>query len=170
MDRRPIYRRNMISTANKRYITAMIVLVMSASLLAQEGREERRAELEAKRIAYITEQAEITAKEAETFWPKMNELQEKKRALRDEAKPKRKERPDLESMTESEVEEILRNRQQKKVQAEQLELDYLDDFIDILGAKKLAAVHKAEKEFRRTILKEMRDNRRGEREGRPGPR
>jgi len=158
----------MISTANKRYITAMIVLVMSASLLAQEGREERRAELEAKRIAYITEQAEITAKEAETFWPKMNELQEKKRALRDEAK--RKERPDLESMTESEVEEILRNRQQKKVQAEQLELDYLDDFIDILGAKKLAAVHKAEKEFRRTILKEMRDNRRGEREGRPGPR
>lgn len=159
----------MISTANKRYITAMIALVMSASFLAQEGREERRAELEAKRIAYITEQAEITSKEAEAFWPKMNELQEKKRALRDEAKP-RKDRPDLESMSADEVEELLRSRQERKVRAEQLELDYLDDFIDILGAKKLAEVHKAEKQFRRTILKEMRDNRRGDREERPGPR
>ena len=53
---------------------------------------------------------------------------------------------------------------------EELRKSYLDDFIDLLGAKKTLQLMKAEKEFGRRMMERMKGkDRPRDRERRPGP-
>ena len=143
-----------------------IALFIGFGSKAQESKDEKRAQIESKRVAFITERAQLTPKESEVYWPIANELKAKKDALRDDAKESKKEF-DIEKASDAEIENMLRSRAGRHLQAEQLDLDYLDKFIAAIGARKYAQVQKAEKDFRREMLKDFRDAPRPERPERP---
>jgi hypothetical protein len=150
----------------KNYIILGILMIFGLNMLAQGQREDKRAQIESKRAAFITERAALTTKEAEAYWPIAKELRDEKEALLADGKGKLKDL-DMEKATDTEVEKLLRARATSRVEAEKLDLIYLDKFIQVLGAKKFALVEKAEKEFRRELLKEFRDAPRAERPERP---
>jgi predicted transcriptional regulator len=150
----------------KNYIILAVLMVFGLNMMAQGQREDKRAQIESKRAAFITERAELNTKEAEAYWPLANELRAKKQALVGDIKGKLKDL-DMEKATEAEVEKLLRAKATHRVEAEKLDLAYLDKFIQVLGAKKVALVEKAEKEFRREMLMEFRDAPRPDRPERP---
>ena len=154
---------------NKNLATGLAMLLLSASGFAQEtSKEERRAQLESKKVAYCTERAGLTSEESAAFWALRNEVDAEKKAIMKEAPRKRD--IDPETASDEEIRTAIKKRLEQHIKAEQLELDHLDEFMDIVGPKKFALLKKAEKEFKTEVLRKLKGQRKGpEGERRRGP-
>jgi hypothetical protein len=150
----------------KKHIALAALLMIVCTVFSQPERGERIEMLEKKRMDYINTNAGLTESEAKAYWSLDEEARSKKMALLEDGE--RMERGmDLEQMSDKEIEEKLLAGVDKKVKAAQVDQDYAPQFIKAIGARKFAAVLKAEKQFRREVLREMK----GERGDRPdGPR
>ena len=63
----------------------ILMVGLSLSLFAQSGKlsDEKRKEFEAQKIAFFTQEMELTPEEAVVFWPLYNEMQQKMRVEND---------------------------------------------------------------------------------------
>ena len=71
-----------------KYTSRILILILmlcnlNVALYAQErkGREEQREKFRSMKIAYFTEELELTSEEAEKFWPLYNDYEKKKREV-----------------------------------------------------------------------------------------
>ena len=77
----------------------ILMVGLSLSLFAQSGKlsDEKRKEFEAQKIAFFTQEMELTPEEAVVFWPLYNEMQQKMRVENDKIRAltckKRKDSP-----------------------------------------------------------------------------
>jgi hypothetical protein len=106
----------------------------------------------AKQEAYLTDKAELTADEAARFFPLYFELQDKKKALNDAAFAKARKGKDG-TATEKEYEEILDEMAQARTACDRLDVEYLGRFKQILSARKLYFLQRAEMKFHRDLIK-----------------
>lgn len=111
-------------------------------------------EFRAKQEAFLTEHANLTQDEATRFFPLYFELQDKKKALNDAAFAKAKKGKDG-TATDREYEEILDEMAQARLASDRLDIEYLGRFKQILSAKKLYFLQRAEMKFHRELLKIM---------------
>jgi Spy/CpxP family protein refolding chaperone len=131
---------------------------------------EKREKIEAIKVAYITEELDLTVKESQAFWPIYNELSDKEEALRKKQRDNLVEFKDFEDASDKDIEKAIYEMADLHIQIDELRKSYLDDFIKVIGAKKTAKLLKAEKEFGRKLMERMK---RGDRPApggeRPGP-
>jgi len=131
--------------------------------------EKKKEKIEAIKVAYITEELELTVAESQAFWPVYNELQSKEHELREEQRANFMSLKKDEEISEKELETMIYKMSDIHIAIEELRKSYLDDFIDILGAKKTLQLLKAEKEFGRRMIERMKGkDRPRDREKRPG--
>lgn len=137
----------------------ILFLVISTTALAQRGDK-----IKAYKTAFLTETLELTSAEAEKFWPVYNATEEKLTTLR---RQERKEifeiiKGDFNSLSEAEANALI----DKAISIKEKELLYQKELIQnlkgILPAKKILKLKRAEEEFKRMLLRKMKD-RRGER-------
>lgn len=146
-----------------RKLIALVVLLCGFMpvLLAADGCNQHlsREEFRAKQKAFITEQAGLTPKEADNFFPVYFELQDKKKKLNDESWSMIRKGKD-DKTTEAQYEEIIERVCDNRIAADRLDKSYMDRFKKILSCKKLYLVQRAEMRFHREMLKGM--HRKGE--------
>ena len=131
--------------------------------------EKKKEKIEAIKVAYITEELELTVAESQAFWPVYNELQSKEHELREEQRANFMSLKKDEEISEKELETMIYKMSDIHIAIEELRKSYLDDFIDLLGAKKTLQLLKAEKEFGRRMIERMKGkDRPRDREKRPG--
>ena len=156
--------------------TLIFGLLLSAAAVMAQPKMGDRAELEKKKekieaikVAYITEELELTVAESQAFWPVYNELQSKEHELREEQRANFMSLKKDEEISEKELETMIYKMSDIHIAIEELRKSYLDDFIDILGAKKMLQLMKAEKEFGRRMMERMKGKDRPRDKGRrPG--
>lgn len=63
----------------------ILMIGLSFSLFAQSGKlsEEKRKEFEAQKVAFFTQEMDLSPEEAAVFWPLYNEMQQKLRVEND---------------------------------------------------------------------------------------
>ncbi|NND93462.1 MAG: hypothetical protein HKN45_01275 [Flavobacteriales bacterium] len=150
----------------KRYAMSALTIVLSMTMVAQRAdKEERRAQLESKKVAYCTERAGLTPEESAQFWALRNEVDEQKKALMEEV-PRRRD-IDPQTASDDEIRSAIKKRLEQHLKAEQIEYDYMDRFMDIVSPRKFAMILKAEKEFKKEVLRKLGDRQRSP-EGRGG--
>jgi hypothetical protein len=128
------------------------VLPAGAQTCAKKPQPPTKEEFRAKQEAYLTEQADLTQDEATRFFPLYFELEDKKKALNDAAFAKAKKGKDG-TATEKEYEEMLDEMAQARLSCDRLDVEYLGRFKQILSAKKLYMLQRAEMKFHRDLLK-----------------
>lgn len=148
-----------------------LALLIGASLSAQprgvEHRmEEKKEKIQAMKVAYITRELDLTVEESQSFWPVYNEMQDKEMQLREDQLETFKQLRKSETLSDKELEKALYDVADGHIAVEQLHRDYLPKFIKELGPQKTAKLLRAEKEFGRKVLEEMRGQHPAER--RPG--
>ena len=151
-----------------KFMTVIICLLTSSvNLQAQEQkshehskRGERRAKIEAQKVVFLTSRMELTTEEAQKFWPIYNEFKEKRKAIRESYKKGLKGKK-LEELTESEMKKIVDDEVEMNIQMAQLDKEFNEAIKKVLPIKKVFLLHKAEREFKKEIMKKMRENRRG---------
>jgi hypothetical protein len=116
--------------------------------------EER---IKAQHIAFISNRLQLTPKEAEQFWPLFNEFHDKQKAIRKAADEQRK-KP-FDEMTDTEVEKMIAS--ELDIQSRELELrkEYYQKFKTIISVKKIAKLYRAERDFRMSVLDNIKRHR-----------
>ena len=159
-----------------RILTLIIMLCnLTGALNAQEGkgREEQREKFRSMKIAYFTEELELSSEEAEKFWPLYNDFEKKKR----EVSQYRHRRPrnmdeQLANMTDQEAEKMADDMIESRKKEVELEEVFHGDLKKIFSPKKVMKYYITEHRFREYMLRKIRDERRngdGKKQENPPP-
>ena len=146
-----------------KFILPIILLFISTVSFSQDFKENRE-KVKALKVAYITEQLELTTEEAQKFWPLYNAFDDKQAELRHE-----KMRAILDRFKPGNVEKLSeKDASNSLIQMEKIEEDlfnlkkkFIKDLQSVISAKKIIKLKKAEEDFNRELLKQMREKRRG---------
>ena len=139
----------------KNLIILLFVFLTSFSFSQNESKNDK---VEAMKIAFLTNKLNLTAKEAQLFWPLYNEYNQKMDVLRrakkseyDEIKSKNSTPTDKE--IESYMEEVFLTKQKEL----DLQKEYYNKYTKILSMKKVAQLYQAENQFKKELLRIIKD-------------
>lgn len=131
--------------------------LISNLVMSQSGRKDKSKNFErlkAKKIAYITDELELTPAESQIFWPVYNQFRKDLEALRADRQPNGEELNDL---SETEALAILNNSIQLDKKEIELKEKYNAKFVEIISAKRLIKLHSVDKRFKRQMLIGIKD-------------
>ena len=110
------------------------------------------------KIAYFTENLDLTPQEAEKFWPLYNEYQKIKGELyRSKGLRSRGFAQKMDEISEKEAEEIIDKHMEVKKNELTLDIKFHEDLKKVLPAKKVMKVYITEVQFREYMLKHIRE-------------
>ncbi len=109
----------------------------------------------AQRVAFITNKLELTTGEAEKFWALENEYEAEKEKIREKYRAGRS----IESMSDQEADRFIQDRFTMEGELLSLKKDYYQRFIKIVSPRKIALYNKADREFKRWLLEQIRKRR-----------
>lgn len=143
----------------KKLLSIVFLCAMAMAAFAQDDDEsprdpKMREKIEAARIAFITEELQLTPTESEKFWPIYREFVQKRRDIRWELR-----RISRASGDQKSDQEIVDRQLALKQQEVDLEKEYSDRLLKVISAQKLRAVPQAERKFRQMILEQIRKRR-----------
>jgi hypothetical protein len=120
---------------------------------------DKKEKMEAMKVAFLTDKLNLTAADAEKFWPVYNEFQDKRDAFqktfRQKAKIAKETTPEL--MTEEQADELINAQLQEEQNQLDLKKEYLPKFKRIIGSKKVVAMYLAEKDFNRLLIEKLKE-------------
>ena len=115
--------------------------------------ETKRDKIDALRVAYIAKNVSLTTQEAQNFWPLYNEMYDKLEAIRKTFRQQYNKKTNYEFATDKEAEDYLNAEINLKQKEYELFKEYFDKYKKIIPVKKVAAIRRAEEEFRKEIIK-----------------
>lgn len=148
---------------------AVLLLTLSAlTLPAQppppdpDKMDERREEIEAMKIGFLTRKLDLSSEEAKTFWPVYNKFQDELETIRKQRRSEmRNLRENIKDLNDKEAEKLIDN----EIAGRQKELDimkkYHAHFKQILPVKKVLMLYRSEEDFKRELLDRIRDRKDG---------
>jgi len=120
---------------------------------------EQQKNVEAQRIAFITQELSLTPDEAKTFWPVYNEYDAKRHELKKsfkEAGENHKE--EIAKLTEKEASQILDNQLIESQKLVDLRKEYNTKFKAVLPSVKVLQLYDAEREFQKMLMEKIRQH------------
>ncbi len=132
-------------------------------LQAQPGPGRNHQRIEAMRVSFITTEMQLTPEEAEKFWPIYNEYREKVKAIRQSGNELDKPVMDL---SEEEARTFIEQRMDREEELMRLKREYYLRLREVVSARKLILLERAERKFKEQLLREMQKRKRGQ----DGPR
>ena len=157
---------------NIRTLLPVIAIFISATLFAQNRiKKPDQDKIKAYKIAYITDQLNLTSEEAQKFWPIYNEHEKKLAQFRKEENSSIrkliKNRDLIDQVSESDAQELVISVASIQNKTHVTNQEYLKKLKKILPYKKILKLQIAEREFKRKLFENLRSRRkkfRGKRE------
>ena len=147
---------------NKALIMMALSLMLSAGLVAQDRGKER---IKAYRTGYITQELDLSSKEAEKFWPVYNEYDKKIFSLRvDNMRNERRRIKELggpEALNDTEASNTLNRMLSSEKEVAKTREDMYKALSKILDPPKLLKLYHAEMNFNKRLLSEYKKGRSG---------
>ncbi len=149
----------------KRYILIPIICLLSILNSEAQGRHRSRHDnpewlkkLNTERIAYISNEVNLTSIEAEKFWPVYNEFKTKKEDAHFDLKKAYEALKTKNEVSETEMKNILEEFFDKREKLGELEEESAEEYLKILPASKVAKLFLAEENFRRRQINLLKGN------------
>lgn len=130
------------------------------ALFAQDAltADDKKDKIEAMKISFLTKRLNLSSAEAKAFWPVYNQYETELATLRRNYKQERQQsKEDLSTISDREIEKIV----DAEITFRQSEIDILKkyhaQFKQMLPIRKVAMLYKAEEDFKRELLKQIRE-------------
>ena len=141
-----------------------IIMLFSANTFAQGGRilKEKKEQIKAMKVAYITNELSLTPDEAAKFWPLYNVFEDKQQEIRKQKLKGYLDRIDddsFENVSEKEASAILTQMESTEDELHQAKKKFVSSLKGIIPATKILKLKKAEEGFNRKLLQQYRDKR-----------
>lgn len=142
-------------------IFPILLFLVSFSFYAQgEGMKEKKEQIKALKVAFLTTELNLTASESEKFWPVYNTFDDKQFELRHQkmkAFMRRMNDESIEKMTEKEANAFLSQIESTEEELFLLRKKFIITLKKILPATKIIQLKKSEEDFNRKLLHQYRD-------------
>ena len=137
-------------------LTGIMILTVAAYCQPDRNIQDRKEQIKAQKVAYLTNRLQLTPQEAEIFWPLYNEYEQKIEA---EERPKIDQffnkKPDIAIMSDEEINQFILDRLQHEQNLIDIRKEYFEKFKEILSIRKVFRLYEAEMEFRKILLEKL---------------
>lgn len=138
----------------------LLTLFFSLSSFAQ-GHKEKREQIKALKVSYITTELGLTSQESEKFWPIYNAYDEKQFTIRhNKMRPliKKIDEAGMDKMTDKEAQGYLDKLEAADKELFVLREKLVSDLKPVIGAVKILKLKKAEEDFKRKLLDKYKES------------
>jgi len=143
---------------NKLVVT--IILLLSIHSFAQPKMGEKREQIKALKVGFITNELALTSEEASRFWPIYNVFDEKQFELRHQKMKSIKDRLEeesIEKMSEKEATALLTQMESNEDELYITRKKFIASLKGIIPPIKIIKLKRAEENFNRKLLQQYRD-------------
>ncbi len=137
-------------------LTFFITLFFFSGAFAQP--DSKKDKIDALRVAFISNKVNFSTQESEFFWPLYKEMNDKLTNNRKTFRKQFNNNTNYNFTTDKEAETYLvaeLNLKQKEIE---IYKEYYDKFKKIVPIKKIAAFRRAEEDFKKEIIKRIKEN------------
>ena len=141
-------------------LLSTLAFLFTIVAMGQPRLNQKREQIKALKIAYITDELKLTPEEATKFWPLFNAYEEKQKSFRKERIRSYMDQSgtsNIDKMTEKEAASILNDIENSEEDAFQNRKKFVASLKQILPATKILKLKKAEEGFNKKLLKQFRD-------------
>ena len=122
------------------------------------GGGDRAAKIKAWKVAFFTEQLDLSPEEAQKFWPVYNEYDNKLEEIRKKRRQERKiAKENLDEMDDKEIEALVDSEMAFRQKELDLQKEYHSKFKSVLTPRKVAKLYAAEEQFKVILVKRMQE-------------
>lgn len=146
---------------NIKKLFPILLLFVSFNFYAQgEKMKEKKEQIKALKVAFLTTELDLTANEAEKFWPIYNTFDDKQFELRHQKMKtfmRKMNDGSLDKMTEKEANIFLTQMESTEEELFLLRKKFMQNLKGIFPAVKIIKLRKAEEDFNRKLLQQYRN-------------
>lgn len=142
---------------NYKHIISMLVLILCINITFAQT-DSKKDKIDALRAAFISKKVNFTTQETQLFWPLYNEMNDKLDAARKTFRLQYNSKTNYDFATDKEAEAYLAAELYLKQKEFEIYRDYYEKFKKILPVKKVANVRRAEDDFKKEIIKTIKEN------------
>lgn len=144
----------------------LLVVMLSLQAFAQDGRifRQKRDQIKALKVAYITNELDLTPEESAKFWPLFNAYEDKQqeiKKLRLKGYALHLEKGSFDHLTDKEATALLLQLEGYDDDLYQAKKKFMTSLKGVLTPIKILKLKRAEDNFNKKLLKEYRDKKRG---------
>ena len=147
---------------NIKNILPILLFFLSFNFYAQgERMREKKEQIKALKIAFLTTELDLTTDEAEKFWPLYNAFDDKQFGLRHQKMKsfiKRIDEDGMDKMSEKEAGVFLAQMQNNDEELFLLRKKFIQNLKGVIPSIKIIRLIKSEENFNRKLLHQYRDN------------
>ncbi|NND09446.1 MAG: hypothetical protein HKN87_23985 [Saprospiraceae bacterium] len=132
-----------------------ICLLFCTDVNAQNNNRSVEDRIEAQRIAFITEFVDLTAEEAQAFWPIFNAFRKDEKALKAEKEPAKSPIDMSDQEAHDHIQHLL-SIERKLLDRREL---FVEQLQDVLSSRKIMRLFRAEKKFKERLLRAINQRR-----------
>ncbi len=130
----------------------LFILIITLSSLSFSQTDDK---IEQLKIAFFTEELELSPEEAKLFWPVYNKHTKIYYNLRDQDWSSIKKRLDkIESLSETQANQLLSDYLEYKSQRNKLRVNYVRELKEVISPKQIMMLKKAEYDFNKKLIKQ----------------
>lgn len=133
-------------------VTTLLIFVFSFVFGQQKADWDK---IKTLKVAFFTEQLNLSSSEAELFWPIYNKYEEERHALRKkEWKEVRDKLKDMSGFSESQSNELLNKYLALEEEEEELDKAFLKKLSSVISSRKTLLLLRAEEDFKRQLIRQ----------------
>jgi hypothetical protein len=139
-----------------KYSCIFVFFSLTMVIVAQPS--SKRDKIEALRVTYINSKVTLTSQEAQLFWPLYNEYNAKQNGLKKTFRQQFIKDVDFSALSDKDAEAYLIAELLVKQKEYELSKEYYEKLKKILPIKKIALIKRAEDDFRKELIKNIKGN------------
>lgn len=147
------------SFVSKNIIIPLLLFIICFSSFAQTGGRDWRQQIKTQKVAFITEQLNLTPNEAQKFWPIYNTFEDKLHQIRRNDERAIREAMKKESLTEKEAQDIIDQYLAVENKTHLAKQQLIKDLGKVLSPQKIIKLKIAEDAFNRKLMESYRQRR-----------
>lgn len=153
----------------KFYLTLLVVVIFGGMQAFGQGinpkpNSPRMKRIEKMRNEFIKNRLNLSAAQEKQFWPIYSKYDARKREIRQKTRKLRRRRSLL-TASDDQLVQKLRSLMQLKQEEVDLEKEYLDKFLKVINPRQVTELYRAEEEFIRRLIRQLRKQRQRKRNG-----
>lgn len=144
---------------NKIKIYTFLLLVSTANfVLAQNNIQQKREQVKAQKVAFITDKLNLDAEAAQKFWPIYNEYMDEKETISNKKRELMQNMSDNQnSLSEEEFEKMGDEFIDLNLKESELAKEYHYKYKEALTPSQILKLYKAENQFKQFLIKQIRE-------------
>lgn len=139
----------------------LIIVLLSIQSFSQPKFREKREQIKALKVGFITNELLLTPDEATKFWPLFNAFEDKQNEFRFHKMKSfrdRMEANDLDKLSEKEATALLNEMESNEDEMYQLRKKFILSLKGVISPVKIIKLKRAEENFNKKLLQQYRDN------------